>query len=408
MKQNILWGTFILLNTLSACSEAQTGQGSVQVAIKPKTDTITAMARQAPALKPYHNLVMLSSETLQAAPGTKSVLFNGKGSKLYALNLEGMSVYEFDQATRKVVREFKFKPTRGTGWDYDTDQPIKSYQEKPVEACFSHDDQILWVSLHNAEGIVPILVEDEAAMKSHWDDTDASIKKMTVIYPGTSKVDSVGVPLITTGKTPKVIAVSADSRYLLVSNWHSYSVSVLELNDKQFPYGKVIKDIPSGAIPRGVVVDDKRGKSYVAIMGGARINVIDNKNWTADTPVSVASNPRHIVMDNEGRLFVSYNKLSQIACVDPATGKTLFTAATGAQPRTIMLSKNKKFLFVTCYKGNTVDVFKINDSGFTKLYSLPCKGSPVGVDVYEDDEKLEAWVCNYTLGSIKVFTFKKE
>lgn len=71
------------------------------------------------------------------------------------MNLEGMSVYEFDQATRKVVREFKFTPTRGMGWDYNKSRPIASFQEKPVEACLSHDDQILWVSLHNAEGIVP-------------------------------------------------------------------------------------------------------------------------------------------------------------------------------------------------------------------------------------------------------------
>ena len=105
---------------------------------------------------PYTNLEYEKTEVLNAAPGTKSVLFNGEGTKLYAMNLEGMSVYEFDQSTKNVTREFKFKPTRGTGWDYEKDKPIASYQEKPVEACLSHNDKILWVSLHNAEGIVPI------------------------------------------------------------------------------------------------------------------------------------------------------------------------------------------------------------------------------------------------------------
>jgi len=75
------------------------------------------------------------------------------------MNLEGMSIYEFDQATRKVVKEFKFKRTKGMGWDYEKDKPISSYQEKPVEACLSHNDKFLWVSLHNAEGIVPIRVD---------------------------------------------------------------------------------------------------------------------------------------------------------------------------------------------------------------------------------------------------------
>src|ERR1700682_331542 len=108
--------------------------------------------------KPYSELAYIKVELLPSAPGTKSVLFNSTGSKLYAMNLEGMSVYEFDQPARKITREFKFKPTPGTGWDYVKEKPIPSYQEKPVEACLSHHDKILWVSLHNAEGIVPIWI----------------------------------------------------------------------------------------------------------------------------------------------------------------------------------------------------------------------------------------------------------
>lgn len=370
-----------------------------------QADSATTAKTAAPVLAPYDNLVLDTTRTLQSAPGTKSVLFNSDGSRLYAINLEGMSIYEFDQKTKEIVREFKFRPTRGIGWDYDTDKPIRSFEEKPVEACFSHDGAILWVSLHNAEGIVPIIINNTAEAMQQ---PDATTKRMAIVYPDGRKTDSVNVPLIKTGKTPKVIAVSADNKHLLVSNWHSYSVSVLELNDQQFPYGKVIKDIPMGTIPRGVAIDDKRNKSYVAIMGGARLSVINNETWEAEEPISVASNPRHIVMDDKGRLFVSYNKLSQVACIDPVSGKTLFSAATGSMPRTIALSKNKKFLFVTCYKGNTVDIFKINDDGFKKIYSLDCKGSPVGVDIFEDNSRLEAWVCNYTLGSIKIFSFDKE
>ena len=403
MKRQSLFLFVIAMNFVQiSCVEAQTG-GTED---KPKEVVVKSPPKA--VLPVYNNLLALGTETLQAAPGTKSVLFNGDGTRLYALNLEGMSVYEFEQKSRKVIREFKFKPTRGTGWDYDTDKPIKSFKEKPVEACFSHNDSILWVSLHNADGIVPLFVKDSKRMTDLWSSRDTASTKLAILNTVTKQIDSAIVPLIKTGKTPKVIAVSEDSKHLMVSNWHSYNVSVLELDANEYPFGKVIKDVSMGAIPRGVVIDDKRDKSYVAIMGGARIAVIDNKTWSIDTPLNVTSNPRHLVMDNDGRLFVSYNKLSQIACVDPSTGKTLFTAATGLMPRTIMLSKNKKFLFVTCYKGDEVQVFKINDNSFTKLYSLPCKGSPVGVDIFEDEHTLEAWVCNYTLGSIKIFSFKKE
>src|SRR5688572_6257497 len=356
--------------------------------------------------EPYTGIEFEKKELLHAAPGTKSVLFNSGGTKLYAMNLEGMSVYEFDQPSRTITREFKFKPTKGTGWDYTNEKPIPSYQEKPVEACLSHDDKILWVSLHNAEGIVPIRIDSLSANRIKKPEIPS--KKITIVYPGSSQRDSIYVPLIKTGKTPKIISRTADSKYLLVSNWHSYNVSVLETNINEFPFAKVVSTIPVSAIPRGVVVDDKNNRSYVAIMGGASITAINNTVWMKEDEINVASNPRHIVMDSSGRLFVSYNRLAKIACIDAASGNTLFSASTAAQPRTIILSKNQKFMFVTCYSSDTVQVFKINEKGFSKVISLPCKGHPVGVDIFEDNDKLEAWVCSYSNGSISVFSFKKK
>ena len=360
-----------------------------------------------PAPKPYSGLEYLKKEVVAAAPGTKSVIFNSTASKLYAMNLEGMSVYEFDQASRRIIREFKFTPTRGMGWDYNKSRPIPSYQEKPVEACLSHEDQILWVSLHNADGIVPIWVNDFSRNNGPVSPGQKT-KPVTVVYPGTARKDSFRVPLIETGKTPKVISRTADSRYLLVSNWHSRNNSVLALDKDQYPYGKVISTIPVSAIPRGIVVDDVQQKSYIAVMGGSTIVRVDNRTWKEDSILNVWSSPRHVVMDNKGRLFVSYNSLGTIACLEGGTGKTLFTAKTHAQPRTIVLSKNHQFIFVTCYSSDYVDVYKINADNFEKVASLPCGGHPVGVDVFENDEILEAWVCSYSNGAINIYSFKKK
>lgn len=375
-------------------------------------DTLLSKDTPHRPVKVYTTLSFTKTELLKAAPGTKSVLFNKDGSRLYAMNLEGMSVYEFDQPTRTVAREFKFRATRGTGWDYVTDKPIPSYQEKPVEACLSHDDRILWVSLHNAEGIVPIRIDSltanqSAALPANKDSTRQTVKKIMVRYPGNAARDSFNVPLIKTGKTPKVISRTADDKYLLVSNWHSYNISVLEMNKNVYPYGKVINTIPVSAIPRGITIDDKNNRSFIAIMGGASIAVINNSVWMKENDMGVESNPRHLVMDTTGHLFVSYNRLAKVACIDAASGETLFTTTTHAQPRTIILSKNHKFLFVTCYSSDFVDVFKINADNFEKITSLPCKGHPVGVDIFENNDTLEAWVCSYSNGTISVFSFKK-
>src|SRR5436189_1006158 len=207
---------------------------TIRVAVeeyKPCNDTVPTLLPD-----PYSVIEYEKKELLSAAPGTKSVLFNRDGSKLYAMNLEGMSVNEFDQPSRKIIKEFKFKPTKGTGWDYENDKPIPSYEEKPVEACLSHNDKILWVSLHNAEGIVPIRLD---SINSSTPPINKRLsKKITVIYPGGLQKDSFYVPLIKTGKTPKIISRTADSKYLLVSNWHSYNVSVLETNINEYPYAK--------------------------------------------------------------------------------------------------------------------------------------------------------------------------
>ena len=87
--------------------------------------------------------------------------------------------------------------------------------------------------------------------------------------------------------------------------------------------------------------------------------------------------PRHIVMDTSGHLFVSYNSLGTIACIDAATGKQLFSAKTHSQPSTIVLSKNHKFIFVTCYTSDYVDVYKINSDNFRKWHLCPVAVTPL-------------------------------
>jgi DNA-binding beta-propeller fold protein YncE len=385
-----MFHTFLLLFAIQNC----TANNSKKSTEKPIEDTTLNT-------KKYSKIILEKTEKINASWGTKSVIFNTNGSKLYAMNLEGMSILEYNQTTKKITREFKFSPTKGIGWDYATHTAVPSYEEKPVEACLSNNDKILWVSLHNGGGIVPLKLDSINLKK------EKNYKKIYTIHKNLKSKDSTYTPLIYTGNTPKVIAKTNDSKYLLVSNWHSKTVSVVSLQDTLSPFAKVIHDIQMRDIPRGIAINDKTKHSYVAIMGGNSISVINNNTWKIEKELQVAANPRHIILDSLGRLFVSFNNMGQIACIDPNNGKTLFKAKTDAQPRTIVFSKNQDYLFVTCYSSNMVDVFKIKDNSFTKIYSLNCLGKPVGVDIFEDENKIEAWVCNYVGGNLNVFTFKK-
>lgn len=352
----------------------------------------------------YSNLIFSGEQTIKASGGTKSVLFNSAGTKLYAMNLEGLSVYEFNQSTKKLYRSFQFKPTKGTGWDYQTKKSTVSWQEKPVEACFSNNDSILWVSLHNANGVVPIKLFEENHVPVGVDSSNFKVIKQTDDNKVITKIE---VPLVKTGNTPKVVEVANQGKNLLVSNWHSKTVSVFNLNASQFPYASFVKDIPVTSIPRGIVVDDLIKKSYIAIMGSNTIAVMNNNTWEIEQYLPVLSNPRHVLEGSNNSLIVSFNSLNKVAIINKNAGTIIDSITTKAQPRSMTLSSNKQFLFVTCYNGNAIDVFKIANNQLNLVYSLPCMGKPVGIDLFEDDKTIEAWVCNYVAGNIKVFSFTK-
>lgn len=362
---------------------------------QPSSDTIRVE-------KTYSELVFEETRTLPSSSGVKSVLFNPEGTKLYALNLEGGSIYEFSQSEKKISREILFQRTKASGLDYATGHSIASFAEKPVEACFLN--KTLWVSLHNAGGIIPIFPDTLALNK---DNLKIAYTKAVVIDLEKQRRDTIGLPLIKTGKTPKVIAATADRSHLLVSNWSAKTIAILKLNDTLAPYGRKIASLKMPATPRGIATDSKSDRSYVAIMGSNKIMVIHNRSWKVERTFVVPLNPRHILTATSDRLFVSFNAGSQIACINAKTGKVLFKAKTGLQPRTIALSENQQFLFVTCYKGNTLDVFKINPDHFQKIYTLRCTGKPVGLAIHENDKQLEAWVGNYMGGNLKIFTFNK-
>lgn len=343
-------------------------------------------------------------ELIQSSRWIKSIIFNSSGSRLYTLNLENMSIDEFDRSSRMLLRKFSFLQSPAPGWNYKENRPMESFEEKPVEACFSHHDKLLWVSLHNAGGIVGLKLDSFDRFQKN---VPYSTKGITIANSMEHSRDTFFVPFIKTGKTPKVIVKTNDSNYLLVSNWHSGTLSILSVNDSLAPYARKVRDIKVGALPRGIYINPNTGLSYINIMGGHSIRVIDRNKLRVHKTIPVVQNPRHITADSSGKLFVSFNTLSEIACIDPVSGRTLFKANTGANPRTIILSKDQKYLFVACYGSDKVQVFKINRSSFKLLYSINCSGKPVGIDLFENNKVIEAWVCTYKEDNLKVLKFRK-
>ena len=345
------------------------------------------------------------TETIKTALGVKSVLVSPDGSKVYSINLEGMSVYEFDRASRKILRKLAFIPHPGTGFDYTRKTSISSYQEKPVEGHFTHKGRYLWISLHNANGVVVWDLQSGDTWTKDKPFKEAWLYTVEPAGESCAKKKKVCLLWLKTGKTPKVITSSPDGRYLFVANWHSNTVSIIAIGSDNPAEWRKVKDLATGRVPRGMVVSNDSKFLYVAQMGGSGISVVDLATLKKVDEIKVGANPRHIVLGGQF-LYVSLNAGSKIAKVDLATRKVVNVAKTGKYPRTIVLSADEKTLYVVCYKSDELEVFNANN--LKLLGSWQSSLHPVGVDLFLNGKKREAWVGNYSSGTIKIFSFPVE
>lgn len=100
------------------------------------------------------------------------------------------------------------------------------------------------------------------------------------------------------GTVPKVVKVTPDNKYILVSHWCSYDLQVISVATQ-----KVVKKIKIGAYPRGITVSNDSAFAYVAQMGGAVIHQIDLKTF-ADKTLPIGPNPRALVLSPDQKLYM--------------------------------------------------------------------------------------------------------
>ena len=339
------------------------------------------------------------------------MLIHPNGKTVYSINLEDMSVYEFNRTSRKMARLLRFVPTPGTGFDYTNKKWINSYEEKPVESHLTHDGRFLWISLHNASGVAvwdlqgsgDTYVAGRAFKEAHvYRPVQNDAEESPDIQNQGPKGRKIRLLFIKTGKTPKVLTSSPDGRYLFVANWHSDSVSVIQIDSPEPRDWSVVRTLGTGRVPRGLSVSRDSKNLYVADMGGSMLTVYDLSTFRKAGEINVGRNPRHLV-DDGNHIYVSLNQTAKLVSVNPAKGVIDASADTCKSPRTIALGANRSIAFVVCYHSDRLQAFTVPDLNLVDSWASA--GHPVGVDTYEDGPALEVWVANYTAGTIKVFSF---
>lgn len=257
----------------------------------------------------------------------------------------------------------------------------------PVEVAFTPDGRYAWVSNYSmyGQGYGP----EGLDTCTRGDGTSPST--VYRIDTRTFAIDQV----VAVGSVPKYVAVTPDGGTVLVTNWCSWDLSVINAATS-----KEVARVPlGGKYPRGIAVSPDSRTAYIALMGSDRVVRVDLARRTVRSFAQTGDGPRHIVESPDGRyLFVTNNGDGTVSKVDRGSGKVLKWVRTGVEPRSLAISPDGGAIYSVNYESSTVTKLRTSDLGVVD--EVRTDGHPIGI-TYEPRRKM-VWVACYG-GSILVF-----
>jgi YVTN family beta-propeller protein len=265
----------------------------------------------------------------------------------------------------------------------------------PVEAAFTPDAKYVYASNYSmyGSGSGPEGSDDcTPASARAAGDTDSYVYRIDV---KTLKIDQV----IRVGLVPKFLAVTPNGKYLLVANWCSYDLSVVNIAERH-----VVATLPMGPYPRGLAISRDSATAYVAIMGSDDITKVNLLTMKIEGSFVVGDSPRHLVMSPSGRyLYASLNAPGEVVKIDLALDdKVVATAQTGEQARSLAIAADGRSLYVVNYDSDTIT--KLDAANLHVMQTFPTGVHPIGITY--DATTGDVWVAVYS-GQILVLADRK-
>jgi len=260
------------------------------------------------------------------------------------------------------------------------------YQGSPVECAFTPDGSEAWVSNYQMYG--------HGFNHPGFDEASGDVKyDPSFLYRINTSTLTINAA-VKVGSVPKYVAVTPDGKLVLVSNWASYDLSVVDPN-----LNVEIKRVKLGRFPRGIVVDAASQHAYVALLGGYNLADIRLKDYKVTWIWNVGRSPRHLCLDPAGKyIYASLNGEGKVAKVDIQKRKLVKKVETGTQPRSMVLTPDGERLYVVNYNSNSVSQIRTSDMKVTHV--VHTNKHPIGITY--DALTHRVWVCCYS-GSIMVF-----
>ena len=333
-----------------------------------------------PAFVEAQDSTLRLKKVIRGGLSPKSVVHSGNGL-FFAQNMmysHTVRVYNRDYELVKTISD-KVKPK-----DFGIDSIAGTLSGSPVESAFSHDGKYAWVSNYNMSG--------DKFINPGCDDCSSNKFDDSYLYKINTETFAIE-KIITVGSVPKYVAVSPDNKYVLVSNWSSGDVSIVDIEKS-----KEIKRIKAGRFPRGIVVDSKSKYAYVTIMGSIHILKIDLENFTTSQIKNVGNGPRHLcISSNDSLLYVSLNNEGKIAKIN-LFNESITKTICGGSPRSMIITPDDKFLYVVNYSINKMS--KVDLKKFEVTEQQETKEHPIGITF--DSQNNEVWVACYS-GCLMVY-----
>ena len=364
-------------------SVAPSASGATPSAPQPPSPTPAPSASPSPAPGPPSSSLRLELvDTITGNLSPKSVVSSQTGL-FFVQNMmyrHTIAVYDRDrQLVETISDEVRLSELGHPRYD-------GTYRGAPVEAAFSPDGRYAYVSNYAMYGPGFSRPGDDVCSPASGYDESFLYR----IDTETLRIDQA----IAVGSVPKYVATSPDGRYVLVSNWCSYSLSVVSTKR-----GEEVRRIPLGPYPRGIVVSPDSRTAYVAVMGTTGVAEVDLRTFRVRWIYGIGDGPRHVVLDPKGRyLYVTLNRTGGVAKIDLRTRSKVDFVSTGSYPRSMAISQDGSALYVVNYESGTLS--KVGTRNMRVLQTEATNYHPIGITY--DDATRQVWVSCYG-GSIMVF-----
>ena len=254
----------------------------------------------------------------------------------------------------------------------------------PVEGAFSPDAKYYWISNYSMYG--PTMGPEgldscTPYTKSSRGETPSYAMRINVSNFAIDRVVEVGY-------VPKFIETSPDGKWVLVTNWCSWTLNIINADT-----AKVVKTLPMPGTPRGIAVDPTSHTAYDAIMGGSVLVKVNLQTLSIIGQIYVGSNPRTVVLSPDGKFaYVSLNGPGEVVKVNLATGRVIAAMHTGSEARSLVISTDGTALFVVNYGSSTMTMLRSADLAILQTVAVPA--NPIGITF--DPLTAQVWVSSYS------------